>query len=316
MSRRLEPLFSEREGFRQTKTRIQKEYMDADLRNRLWNILILSYWRRMQTDFDRALVFEGIRHVPSETLTLLQALWHDYLKRPLDEMPGLWKDIIGEIREYYFGSKWYEVYDLIEFVLRRDTYGEDSSSHFVTSCNNILEQELSAYRFVGGVIAPITSREEILEIEQSLQTPLTPVTRHIERSIALFSDKKSPDYRNSIKESISAVEAICRLITKDPNATLGQALGVFDKKLPLHPALKGAFSKLYGYASSAEGIRHALLDEPKLDFEDAKFMLVSCSAFVNYLTAKSSKAGITLQQSGKHVNSRHSKSGDRTRSKI
>lgn len=60
----------------------------------------------------------------------------------------------------------------------------------------------------------------------------------------------------------------------------------------MHPALKGSFEKLYGYTSDAEGIRHALLDEPNLDFEDAKFMLVSCSAFVNYLKAKAAKAGI------------------------
>lgn len=62
----------------------------------------------------------------------------------------------------------------------------------------------------------------------------------------------------------------------------------------MHPALKGAFEKLYGYTSSAKGIRHALLDEPNLGFEDAKFMLVSCSAFVNYLKSKAAKAGINL----------------------
>lgn len=52
----------------------------------------------------------------------------------------------------------------------------------------------------------------------------------------------------------------------------------------MHPALNGAFQKLYGYTSDAGGIiRHALLEEDSLDFKDAKFMLVSCSAFVTYL---------------------------------
>ncbi len=67
-----------------------------------------------------------------------------------------------------------------------------------------------------------------------------------------------------------------------------------EKKVELHPALKKAFDSLYGYTSDADGIRHALLDEPNLDSEDAKFMLVSCSAFINYLISKSSKAGIKL----------------------
>jgi len=62
----------------------------------------------------------------------------------------------------------------------------------------------------------------------------------------------------------------------------------------MHSALKSAFSSLYGYTSDADGIRHALLNEPNLYFEDAKFMLVSCSTFINYLIIKASKAGIKI----------------------
>jgi hypothetical protein len=66
------------------------------------------------------------------------------------------------------------------------------------------------------------------------------------------------------------------------------------ERAKLHAVLKQAFQKLYGYTSDAQGIRHALLDEPTLDVEDAKFMLVSCSAFVNYLVVKVQKAGIKI----------------------
>jgi len=54
----------------------------------------------------------------------------------------------------------------------------------------------------------------------------------------------------------------------------------------LHNALKTGFSAIYGYTSDAEGIRHALLDKSDLKFDDAKFMLVACTAFVNYLIGK------------------------------
>jgi len=170
----------------------------------------------------------------------------------------------------------------------------ETNERFRKTCNGVLEEELSGYRFVGGQIAQITSEEEISEIEEALQTPLKSVRTHIEKSLELLSDKKSPDYRNSIKESISAVEAICRLITKNDKATLGQALKEVETKIALHGALKKGFSSLYGYTSSADGIRHALLEEAKLNFEDAKFMLVSCSAFVNYLIAKTSRAGMKV----------------------
>jgi len=159
-----------------------------------------------------------------------------------------------------------------------------------------MERELSAYRFVGGKITHITSEEEIAEIEQALGAPksLKPFTRHLKRALDLLADRKSPDYRNSIKESISAVEVICKIITGNAKAILGQALKEIENKVGLHPALRSAFSSLHGHTSDAEGIRHALLDEPNLNFEDAKFMLVSCSGFINYLISKSSKAGIRL----------------------
>lgn len=124
---------------------------------------------------------------------------------------------------------------------------------------------------------------------------MKPVNEHIRRALELFSDRKPPDYRNSIKESVSAVESICKLITGDKSATLGQCIKEIESKVGLHPALENAFNNLYAYTSSADGIRHPLLEEPELDSEDAKFMLVSCSAFINYLITKSEKAGIKFQ---------------------
>lgn len=77
---------------------------------------------------------------------------------------------------------------------------------------------------------------------------------------------------------------------------VGQALKKLGSgtAVTTHPALEKAFSSLYGYTSDASGIRHALMDEHNLHFEDAKFMLVACAAFISYLVAKASEAGITL----------------------
>jgi hypothetical protein len=42
-------------------------------------------------------------------------------------------------------------------------------------------------------------------------------------------------------------------------------------------------SRLYGWTSDAGGIRHAIKDADEVERTDAQFMLVNCSAFVNYL---------------------------------
>lgn len=103
----------------------------------------------------------------------------------------------------------------------------------------------------------------------------------------LLSDRHSPDYPNSMKEAISAVEGVCKIITADSNATLATALNKLEGKGVLtHPSAQTALGKLYGHANDADGIRHAEIDASTVDFDDAKFMLVACSAFANLLIAR------------------------------
>jgi hypothetical protein len=151
------------------------------------------------------------------------------------------------------------------------------------------------YRLVSGVLVASTSDTEVSTLGEALTntTELEAVNKHLHRALELLSDRKSPDYRNSIKESISAVEALCRKLTVS-NATLGDCLKRLEQTISIHGALRDGFMKIYGWTSDAEGIRHSLMEEPNLNCEDAKFMAVTCSAFVNYLVAKADQAGIRL----------------------
>ena len=62
-----------------------------------------------------------------------------------------------------------------------------------------------------------------------------------------------------------------------------------DNGVHIHPSLESAFSSLYGYSSDENGIRHGGIGFSGASQEDAKFMIVSCSAFVNYLIEKQRK---------------------------
>ena len=279
-------LFSQRKGIKPGKSVIQIESMNDDLRNCLWNALTLCYWNNVKDN--------SIAYFPLMK-RLIGKLWLNHFKLPLDDLSPSWNDTCENIKNKFYCYKWYEVYDFIEFVVENYPY-ERANQEFINYCNSFLERELSAYRFVGGKITQITSQEEISTIEEALNVPnpYKTVNIHIKTALTLFSDKKSPDYRNSIKESISAVELICKLITKKKNPTLSQALNILKKEIRLHSALEKAFDSLYGYASDEEGIRHSLLKETELYSEDAKFMLISCSAFVNYLVSKISKTEIKI----------------------
>lgn len=149
--------------------------------------------------------------------------------------------------------------------------------------NSVLQREMSAYRWIAGTLTPITSADELASVATASST--TPgyegVATHMRTAAALLGKRPQPDLRNSIKESISAVESAAKLVTGENSGGIDKALAIIEKRGTLHPAFKSALSKLYAYTSDEDGVRHAILDQPTVTFGEAKFMLVACSAFVN-----------------------------------
>lgn len=194
-----------------------------------------------------------------------------------------------ELQKYIINSdKWYIIFDFIERYLGI-TSDKEKVKKMTKIFNHILEDEASAYRILDGKIVPIVNESELLTIEEAKNSSYDSVRIHISKAIDLFADRKKPDYENSIKESISAVEAMCCIITglNGKDATLGNALNKLEKSgIHIHKAMKSGFSSLYGYTSDESGIRHGGIDFTNAPAEDAKYMLISCSAFTNYLIEK------------------------------
>lgn len=270
--------FSERYGYKRVRDAIQIDSMSDELRNALWSLLKIHVWDQVQhSHYLPAFV------VNPDIKDFVGRLWFSYYKRPLDNIGGDWEDVYKRIRIDFYESEWYVVYDFIEFVT--DNFPYQGKDAFVASCNFVLEREGSAYRLVDGLIARITEEEQVAEVELALEKAQGPVRTHLRRALELLSNKKNPDYRNSIKESISAVESLVATILGE-KGTLGQLIKKMEEQIGLHPALRNAFSNLYGYTSDEEGIRHAILESETVLFEDAKFFLVVCSAFANYVNEK------------------------------
>ena len=217
--------FSERYGFTKPREKMQLESVDDALRNRLWSLLYIHYWQGTK----EYTLYYYEPDISEEMMEFLVRLWDEYFRKPLDTLPYKWNRAFKIIRDYFFNCEWYEVYDFIEYIA--NNYPDESvNKKFVKDCNVVLEEELSAYRFVGGRITRITAEEEISEIEEALKSPIEGIRIHLETALKYMSDRKSPDYRNSIKESISAVEALCKIISRDEKATLGKALDIIEKK--------------------------------------------------------------------------------------
>lgn len=181
--------------------------------------------------------------------------------------------------------EWFYVYDVIEKYLEyvNPRVKEQIKNEF----DKILAEERSQYRIVEYKVVPNFNDIELGEINNVKGTPFESVNKHIQKAISSFSDRQRPDYANCIKDSISAVEAMCCHITSNDNATLGKALSELEKAgIKIHSALVTGFKSLYGYSSDQGGIRHGNVEFEEPKYEDARYMLVTCTAFINYLYEK------------------------------
>ncbi len=285
--------FSDRNGIKPENTMIQYKEFDKRTRVQLQNMLSQLY-REVYGE-----LYYGKPYIQDFFRYVLGTIYSESVDvRIKYDDDDIWNMINTTIME----DEYDDVLTLIEAIIQHwDNYIQDSVNNGSYSyfdvpfkgisifkiVNIFFEREYIGYRFVDGIITPICDEYEIESINQALDIKFQPVYEHISKANRLIADRNNPDYENSIKESISAVEAICKIITDASgyDATLGNMLKMLVKNgVEIHPDLNAAFNCLYKYSSDANGIRHAgKLGGAASTFEEAKFMLVSCSAFINYL---------------------------------
>ena len=272
--------FSERYGFVEVRDTFQIEDIDDGLKNRLWNKIENFY-------IDSINIGSNV-HIQL-MYTIKDKRDKDFFEKIYDvffkisDIPAYVNihKITEKIEEYYLKMQWFEIYDFIEYI-SKIYHKEELNIQFRKEVNQVLKEEMSAYRFVDNYIASIIDEVEIGELEEALECKYTPVRQHLSNALELLENS---NYQNSIKESISAVESVAQLITGQKSTSFPKLIKKMDLKFDTN--FGNSMRLLYDWTSKDDGIRHANTeDELKTSFEEAKYMLVSCSAFVNYLIAK------------------------------
>ena len=271
-------LFSERYGYTKPSDVIIREKITPGIQNAIL------------TCYD--ILKESLNNINSLFIyhNLDEYIWTNFLNLRKSEW-SIYSDIISKYIKNE-QNKWFKKLDLIEICIKY-LYSKGEKDSRISFLADLFVGELShhfkrlnfVYRIVNKEIVEITSEEEIKEIETALNTSKDNIKIHLNNALELYSQRPMADYRNSIKESISAVEAISRNITGENvlNFKKMEEKGVF-----VPTVLRKAFECLYGYTNDkTTGIRHALMDDTNApQAEEALFMLVSCSAFINYLNKK------------------------------
>lgn len=289
--------FSERIGKPTCITTVQLNEFDDHTRTQISNQLfkLLDYIFSNQDEYSVGMYQDPASNMGSDFCKALRAdvLGYSVFLHSFDIIR--WDREFDRIDNVIAQAPYNEVLDVIEYCYYWVTHRSDPliKTTWKNAFNMLFRQEYVGYRFVSDQIVPVTDELEIREIEQACKTPFDGARTQLQKALGFLSDRENPDYKNCVKESISAVESVCKVISGNEKATLKDALnGLISNGMNIHGSLKSAILALYGYASDEGGIRHAEREtESTVTFEEAKFMMVTCSAIVNYLVAEYGKHG-------------------------
>jgi len=276
--------FSDRYNYTTPRSLIQHESVDSDTRTALWNLIVA--YKEMLTGTGYAGFYPDTQ--------IAKLLWSDFLKKPLDEFRNETTAWV-QTKDVFFRGHWYQLYNLIEFLLAAKPLSQQHSE-MIRTLNLELERNLTGYRIIKNRVVPVDTKVAADAIEQALNdsagASLAGVRHHLGNSLELLANRAKPDYANSVKESISAVEALAELITGE--AVLSKALPKIGATgVKVHPAQLEAWKRMYGWASDEDGVRHSAKGVPDVDQATAKYSLVTSSAFVSLLIEEANKAGIS-----------------------
>lgn len=272
-------LFSHRDGVKE-KRKMQDKTFDEEALNKLWDFMFI----KISSHYDSYSSFWGNR-----VQEFIYGIYSEILQKPIDASfhifgsPGdlyLNNYSYSELKKNWYGFNFHQRLDMLEIFVK------SLSDYAITDdLNFLLRQLLIPYRInKQQMIIQIDNEEEYKAIEDA-----TKEIPALEKAVKFLYNRKNPDYRNSIKESILALEEMCKSISGDNN--FSNMLAIIEKQFNIHPSFIESIKKLYGFCSDEKWIRHSGNKESDVDFEEAKACLVSCSLMINYLKAKQVKMG-------------------------
>ena len=234
---------------------VQKDSISEALRNGSWTIV----YELLSKDIEYSLTGHQAPQWRENASQFIRRIWIDFFKLAADSISWNPEKDLTYLRGQFFNFGWNRFYDFIEFfVLLEDRYNRVP---LIKAFNKIFEGENSAYGFVNEKIIEKISLNEIQSIEATKDLCVMSF-EHIKNSSKLLFERENPDYRNSVKESISALEAFMRNLTKS-DKPLGDILRQNDfEMIETHPCLKIAIkdfmTKIYGYSSDESAYYHPL----------------------------------------------------------
>ena len=288
--------FSQRHGYESVPAQMRLEVISDDLRRKIWNEV-----RRLLISM-REYTPVGTNYFEDKAARIIERIIGELENIPEDDVTTNYDKVLTFFKSFIFDSHFNKILDLVELIIHENPKNWIEESRFGTEIRRSFEKHAAAYWLDMSSSRPrffprstkMQGETTQLAIETIRASGMEGAETHLRQAANHINARQ---FAGSITNSIHAVESVAR--TLDPTAkTLGEALKSLERSgLLKHQALKEAFSKLYGYTSDEQGIRHSLLDKasPDVDLDEAMFMFGACASFAAYLVNKHRKA---IQQRG------------------
>ncbi|MBX3548286.1 MAG: hypothetical protein KF748_03955 [Xanthobacteraceae bacterium] len=284
--------FEEAEGKSKYPDFLKWGELDNRIRSAIWNALYASIF------------FDGIDEHTYSVETFYEQPLHDILLREfIHRQHGFANEFKASFQgknnalatwsNFFRDSDYVEVFGFLTYFLR----DRECPKNVLDTVKRALDTPWSPYRLIIAdnipTIMPVTSPEEKATLEADLakvfSSKFSGARTHLKNALDALN---AGNFRDVVREAVHSIESATKQLANNDSATLTTALKKLRDENKLHPALAGAFEKLYAYTSDEKGVRHALVlaDNEKVGFSEAVFFLSACSAFVAFLSRSATEA--------------------------
>lgn len=204
------------------------------------------------------------------------------------------------------GVDWAKAYDFCERLYSHlpreigceDGYGNyevqlsraDIQIYISDELQRLFLEEGLAYEFADGVVRRRGRRHTVEMVARSqvvLGDPLLLSARtHYEKALRFFRHPSNPDYENSVKEAVCAVEAVGKLLFPLAKAsTLGDVIRWLGTttELSVPKAICQTFTGTYAFRSGGDGVGHGAANGGKATPEVTEYILAVSASQIIYL---------------------------------
>ena len=184
---------------------------------------------------------------------------------------------------------WWQFYDLCETIWSSIDSLEDQQA-FTDDLNHLLAEERLGFELRQGKLERLGSSFVDSEIQEARfllkEDEFKGADAHFEKAVRAISVRPNPDVENSIKDAVSAVESVARIVANNPKAILSDILKDMSKKGNIPKPLEQAMQKLYAYRGNEPGVAHGLVEDSAVTVDEAQLVLAMSAAIMVYLVNK------------------------------